>query len=139
MGGILGVIVALLKAAFPLPDFRDKEDLADWLSNLCDPVAELIVGLLDQLVQNGSASIESPDGGYVTLVRNTDGTLTVSEGGVDRLVAAALHGDGGDRPKAWGDGTILKMLIELFIKFAPIIIPLILEPEPEPEPEPPVV
>jgi hypothetical protein len=129
---ILMLLMAVVKAAFPLPVFVDAEDINDWLGTINEPLSKLIAAMVSQFNKTGRIAMDLQDGPLV--LADSGRCLAVDQDdAAERLALACASAD--DGPEAWGDGKfleILKMLLPIILQ----LLPLFLEPGPAPTPEP---
>ena len=115
---ILMLLLAVVKAAFPLPVFTDPDDIHDWLDTVNEPLAKLIAAMVGQFNRTGRIVLDLPDGPLV--LADSGRCLAVDAvAATERIAAAGTVTD----PKAWGDGkflAILKMLLPIILQLLAI-------------------
>ncbi len=153
---LLVLILSLLRNVFPLPAFKDRDAVLEWLHRLESHAADLITAIVAQFQATGRVAIPLPDGSELVLVESGQ-CMAIDPGAVkERLRAipedqwkravdhAGISGSAIDA-EAWGDGKFLDMFMALLpylIKFLPFFLgpqPTPEPPEPPEPPQPPVV
>lgn len=122
-------LLALVKAAFPIPSFRDVAAVTAWLQDLAAPEADLIVAMVNQFIATRQVEIELPSGEIVTLAADSTGKVMASPASMDML-AEAIANESGEPKGKWLD--LLKKLLPIILQ----ILPFFLEPAPAPGPVP---
>ncbi len=149
---LLVLILGLLRNVFPLPAFKDRDAVLEWLHRLESHAADLITAIVAQFGATGRVTIPLPDGSELGLV-DYGRCMPIDTGAVEerlRAIPEAYWNQWQEEywnqgkvvandAEAWGDGKFLHMFMALLpylIKF----LPFFLGPQPTPEPpEPPVV
>lgn len=109
---LITAILAVVRAGFPFPDWRDRAAFIAWLSGLSGPTHDVIMLIVDR------ASVGA-----------------ISE-------AEALAAIEAECPEAWGDGRfleLLKQLLPIILQILPLFLEPSPAPEPQPQPTPPPV
>jgi len=125
-------LLALVKAAMPLPAFSDLTSVTTWLTNLAPAEADLIVSLVGQFKSQGFVEIELPNGNSVRMTATRDGRCM---SGYDQamLAGALANAD----PKGMGNWLeALQKIIALIPALLEIIAIFTVEPSPTPDPDP---
>lgn len=130
---IFSSIVKLATSVLPFPEWTNDNSDTEWYTRLAPGLGELTGALSRQIKTEGVASIKFATGKEIVLY--SEGKCCAIEDSVIQSLTdedLALVSIGREQVGKWGDGAILKLLLEAFIKLAPIIIPLILDKEPTP-------
>jgi hypothetical protein len=131
--GIFLQLLAVLKAALPLPVWTDQTAVAAWLRGLEEPLSVLISTLMGQWQTTGTVLIDLPTGACVALVDPGDGKPTMSSYHVDQLATAVAEALPAMDAKGWRDW------IDLLVKYLPLILEIFgifFKPSPTPVPPP---
>jgi hypothetical protein len=117
---LVTILVSLIRAGVPLPDFSNEAAVKAWLDNLSPVLAAIIVRLI-----SGGDAVAACE-------------AAASDDGLWEAVAAELE-SGDDSPGRIGDGTILKWLKEngpALLNLIMTIIAFIPKTQPAPAPAP---
>jgi len=135
--GLFLKLIAVLKAALPLPAWLDRAAVEAWLTGLAPPEADLISTIAAQLLATGHVDFDLPDGAVVSIALADDGKPTMSDYHLD-LLAATLAAELPERDaRGWAQWIaialeLLPIILDIFRRLFP-------SPSPTPEPTPPPV
>ncbi|MEN6507144.1 MAG: hypothetical protein ABFD92_21620 [Planctomycetaceae bacterium] len=127
-------LLALLKAAIPLPVFTDAASFLAWWNGLGPSISEFVASLAKQIVTTGEAFISLPNGVTLSMTRGDDGVYRFDRSSVPMVCGALAEHD----PEVFGklgDGKLMEALLkflELAEKILPLVLPLFLTPDVEP-------
>lgn len=113
-------LLAVLKAALPIPTLTDVDALLAWWNGLGPSAVAFIAAIAEQLYATGRVAIELPTGTIVTMVQDASGQFVMAEEEQALLCAAA--------PDVVGaNGELLKIFMEKVLPLLLQILPLFLD------------
>lgn len=123
---LLTKILVLIRSAFPLPTWTDKDSVQAWLYGLNAGLADLISTLGKDWAAVSWIVIPTPDGN-LEVKRDADGEIRCT---LSPAVNAASDVELGDGKKIWA-------LIQKVLPYVLQILPILLADQTQPQPEPP--